>query len=548
MPDKGQWKSAVDPKSGKTYYYHTVTRETQWRKPLELASDEEKRKMEEKEAKQKDFFAAMEANILNSLAQGVLPGTGTDTEVQRLASRKPSHREGRPALERTISAMDESVLRDLIRRQPSIRQTKKVESIQSTVSSLGGFESIIRQPSRLASVNEMFNDLPDEESNNSEDIADFDGHASNRSDGGTFNMSTGSGFGLSWEETAALKKLGAIAKEMKDAEDDKTPSQDTKVETFVSKISAAPKPTKGSRRTKSDGVFQKAKNIGGRDLDFDPSDSDDDEGDSCVRPTVTRRNTCGTMYVKTTMSAPDIDATVKCVCGVFRTHILTSELVDPETTNDYEVFNDLRDGSCGGNSAPPSLDEVTKFYRDIFLKAQMESDCIIMSLIYVERLIKRTRGSLRPRAANWRSLIFSCMILSSKVWDDLSMWNVDFSQSCPKGVSFPLQRINDLEVNILKALGFQVKVPASEYAKYYFLLRSMLIKSGLGGDEMMNPLDVEGARRLQHMSSQFESLSTNSARTSFQAGNRAQSLNPNILGNNSRKIVPKMGLEHIVEM
>lgn len=238
----------------------------------------------------------------------------------------------------------------------------------------------------------------------------------------------------------------------------------------------------------------------------------------------------------------------KCVCGVFRTHILTSELVDPETTNDYEVFNDLRDGSCGGNSAPPSLDEVTKFYRDIFLKAQMESDCIIMSLIYVERLIKRTRGSLRPRAANWRSLIFSCMILSSKVWDDLSMWNVDFSQSCPKGVSFPLQRINDLEVNILKALGFQVKVPASEYAKYYFLLRSMLIKSGLGGDEMMNPLDVEGARRLQHMSSQFESLSTNSARTSFQAGNRAQSLNPNILGNNSRKIVPKMGLEHIVEM
>lgn len=240
----------------------------------------------------------------------------------------------------------------------------------------------------------------------------------------------------------------------------------------------------------------------------------------------------------------------QCVCGVFRTHILTSELVDPETTNEYELFNDLRDGSSGGNIAPPSLDEVTKFYRDIFLKAQMESDCIIMSLIYVEKLIKRTRGALRPRASNWRSLIFSCMILSSKVWDDLSMWNVDFSQSCPKGVSFPLQRINDLEVNVLKALGFQVKVPASEYAKYYFLLRSMLIKSGLGGDEMMNPLDVEGARRLQQMSSQFESLSTSSARTSFEAGNRAQSLNPNILSNNpkERKIVPKMGLEHIVEM
>lgn len=78
----------------------------------------------------------------------------------------------------------------------------------------------------------------------------------------------------------------------------------------------------------------------------------------------------------------------------------------------------------------------------------------------------------------------------------------------------------------------------------------MLIKSGLGGEEMTNPLDVDGARRLQQMSSQFESLSVNNARTSFQAGNRAQSLNPNILGSNTkeRKSLPKMGLEHIVEM
>lgn len=211
----------------------------------------------------------------------------------------------------------------------------------------------------------------------------------------------------------------------------------------------------------------------------------------------------------------------------------------------------MRD-SDGPALKTPSLDEVTKFYRDIFLKAQMESDCMIMSLIYVEKLIKKTKGALRPRASNWRSIIFSCMILSSKVWDDLSMWNVDFSQSCPKGVSFPLQRINDLELNILNALGFQVKVPASEYAKYYFLLRSMLIKSGLGGDEMSNALDVEGARRLQQMSSQFEDLSMakEKARTSFDKGNRAQSLNPNLLSNHSkeRKNLPKMGLEHVVEM
>ena len=139
----------------------------------------------------------------------------------------------------------------------------------------------------------------------------------------------------------------------------------------------------------------------------------------------------------------------------------------------------------------------------------MEADCIIMSLIYVELLIKKTSGRLRPRARNWRSLMFSCMVLSSKVCDDLSMWNVDFSQSCPPGVIFSLQRTNQLELAVLNTLHFKVKVLASEYAKYYFLLRSMLIKSGLGGEDLgsLNPLDVEGARRLQQVSSQFESMS-----------------------------------------
>jgi hypothetical protein len=182
----------------------------------------------------------------------------------------------------------------------------------------------------------------------------------------------------------------------------------------------------------------------------------------------------------------------------------------------------------------------------------MESDCIIMSLIYVERLIKETNGGVRPRASNWRSLLFSCMILSSKVWDDLSMWNADFSQSCPPGVSFPLKRINQLEIAVLNALGFQVKVPASEYAKYYFLLRSMIIKSGLGGDDLnsMDPLDVLGARKLQQVSGQFESTSLMKSNVTKELANRSKSLGVA----DARRIhsgmdaSTKVSLEHIVKM
>lgn len=43
----------------------------------------------------------------------------------------------------------------------------------------------------------------------------------------------------------------------------------------------------------------------------------------------------------------------------------------------------------------------------------------------------------------------SALVLSSKVWDDNSMWNRDFSEVFP---SFSLSRLNQLEVAILGVL------------------------------------------------------------------------------------------------
>ena len=315
---KSEWRSAKDPKTGKTYYYHVKTRETQWRKPKELASDEEKRKMAEKETKQKDFFASMEANIMNSLAQGIVPGTLEGSEVDRHSSRTLVDKDELPEIERTISSMDETVLRDLIRRQPSFRiAPQKMESVNSN---LGGFESILRdQPNRLASVSELFNSLPDE-SISEEDLESVSG----RSDAGEFNKSLGQGFGLTWEETQALKKLADIAKEMTDGENDDEGKHSNDLLSSLKTKEANKGTPMLSRvnRSKSRGPsFQKAKDIGGRELDFDTSDDDSDNegeksnsntGDTAdIRPEVRRRNTCGTMYVKTTMSAPDKDATIK---------------------------------------------------------------------------------------------------------------------------------------------------------------------------------------------------------------------------------------------
>ena len=153
------------------------------------------------------------------------------------------------------------------------------------------------------------------------------------------------------------------------------------------------------------------------------------------------------------------------------------------------------------------------------------------------------------------SIDFACSIYINGfvLHKDLSMWNGDFSQSCPPGgVNFSVQRVNQLELAVLNSLKFNVKVPASEYAKYYFLLRSMLIKSGLGGEDFRasDPLDVEGARRLQKVSHDFESRSMIMKPNLSDALHRSKSHAVQSEGNTRVLQQPKtkVGLEQLVRM
>lgn len=110
------WKEAVDPRSGKAYFYHTVTRKTQWHKPDEIRAME-KRLKEEKRRQDKLFFAEMERNIIKSLEKKeCIPGLEQTSEVLKIpstpADETPSI-EGTKQRVRTISCMDESLLAQL---------------------------------------------------------------------------------------------------------------------------------------------------------------------------------------------------------------------------------------------------------------------------------------------------------------------------------------------------------------------------------------------------------------------------------------------------
>merc|ERR1711957_632329 len=107
-------------------------------------------------------------------------------------------------------------------------------------------------------------------------------------------------------------------------------------------------------------------------------------------------------------------------------------------------------------------------------------------------------------AQTWRPVFMCGLLLASKVWQDLSSWNIEFASVYPQ---FSLDAINKLELLFLKHMKWDLYISSSLYAKYYFALRSLLEKSGfrdkynrmVGGPGGVAPIrrikSVRGVRR-----------------------------------------------------
>lgn len=119
----------------------------------------------------------------------------------------------------------------------------------------------------------------------------------------------------------------------------------------------------------------------------------------------------------------------------------------------------------------PTADDIYDFGHRLFKQVQLSSECSIVGLIYVERLMETAKV---PVMANtWRSIFMCGLLLASKVWQDWSSWNIEFASVYPQ---FSIESINRLELQFLKAVKWDLYISSSLYAKYYFALRALLEK------------------------------------------------------------------------
>lgn len=119
----------------------------------------------------------------------------------------------------------------------------------------------------------------------------------------------------------------------------------------------------------------------------------------------------------------------------------------------------------------PSESEIYEFAHRLFKTVQLSSECSIVCLIYIERLMEVAKVPLL--ASTWRPIVMCGLLLASKVWQDLSSWNIEFATVYPQ---YSLDAIHRLELQFLRMVKWDLYISSTLYAKYYFALRALVSK------------------------------------------------------------------------
>jgi len=189
-----------------------------------------------------------------------------------------------------------------------------------------------------------------------------------------------------------------------------------------------------------------------------------------------------------TLSRPARDESIMGVSKVLHRHILGNSANETEEQKQFDIDHFIRKTynvvmpvttrtfSCTVfkqtqkvNAVPlPDVQKIFKFIKRIFDKARLHAEAIIIALVYIERLIKKKTVNLDKR--NWMPIVVTSLLTASKMWDDHSSYNAEFAEIMP---IFTLQDINELERRFLNTLNYAFSISSSEYARYYFGLRSL---------------------------------------------------------------------------
>uniref|UniRef100_A0A3B3XIX1 Cyclin-like domain-containing protein n=1 Tax=Poecilia mexicana TaxID=48701 RepID=A0A3B3XIX1_9TELE len=208
-------------------------------------------------------------------------------------------------------------------------------------------------------------------------------------------------------------------------------------------------------------------------------------------------SSCSTIFLDdNTVSQPNLKYTIKCVTLAIYYHIKNRDTNGGMLLDIFdEKLHPLSKSEVplDYNQHDPEQKQIYRFVRTLFSAAQLTAECAIVTLVYLERLLTYAEIDICP--GNWKRIVLGAILLASKVWDDQAVWNVDYCQILK---DITVEDMNELERQFLELLQFNINVPSSVYAKYYFDLRSLSESNNLSFP--LEPLSREKAQKLEAIS------------------------------------------------
>jgi len=196
-------------------------------------------------------------------------------------------------------------------------------------------------------------------------------------------------------------------------------------------------------------------------------------------------------------SSPNVDDTLKCVSVVIHNTLLhfdgATEIICKPIWSEinFPIGDDVNTETL------PTIDTTHSFLTAVFHSEKLSAETAIMTIAYIDRFLTLTGTTFH--ASNWRRITLSCIIVASKVWEDLAVWNADFVALFP-GLS--ILDLNSLEREMLTALDYVVGLKASIYCKYYFDLRRFSELNDMNFP--LKQLSQEEQYKIEHNSSSIE--------------------------------------------
>ena len=136
-------------------------------------------------------------------------------------------------------------------------------------------------------------------------------------------------------------------------------------------------------------------------------------------------STTSSLYIDSTISKPNADAIITAVSTIIHSQILEDIQNEREIEEDSDLFffseekyikekpEEYDESRRALLREMPTIDSITEFIKALYECAQFSTECCIICLVYINRIISFTDMPLQ--ATNWRPLILCSLLVAQKV-------------------------------------------------------------------------------------------------------------------------------------